>query len=51
MGHFLVPIFFVFAGMQVKLEVLANPAAARRDGALTAVAVAGKLVSGVAAGT
>src|SRR5512137_510524 len=25
LGHFLVPVFFVFTGMQVKLEALADP--------------------------
>jgi Kef-type K+ transport system membrane component KefB len=49
-GHFLVPIFFVLAGMQVKLEVLADPSTLIVAAALTAVAVAGKLLSGIAAG-
>ena len=49
-GHFLVPIFFLFAGMQVNLAVLANPSTVVLAVALTAVAVAGKLVSGLAAG-
>jgi Kef-type K+ transport system membrane component KefB len=49
-GHFLVPIFFVFAGMQVKLELLADPALLTLAATLTVVAVAGKLCSGIAAG-
>jgi Kef-type K+ transport system membrane component KefB len=49
-GHFLVPIFFVLAGMQVKLELLADPALLGLAAMLTVVAVTGKLLSGVAAG-
>jgi Kef-type K+ transport system membrane component KefB len=49
-GHFLVPIFFVLAGMQVKLELLADPALLGLTATLTVVAVAGKLLAGVAAG-
>jgi Kef-type K+ transport system membrane component KefB len=49
-GHFLVPIFFVLAGMQVKLELLADPALLALAATLTAVAVAGKLLCGIAAG-
>jgi Kef-type K+ transport system membrane component KefB len=49
-GHFVVPIFFVVAGMQVKLEALADPSILVLAAALTAVAIAGKLVSGLAAG-
>jgi Kef-type K+ transport system membrane component KefB len=49
-GHLLVPIFFVVAGMQVNLEALASPGVLGLALALTAVAVAGKLVSGMAAG-
>ncbi len=50
-GHFLVPIFFVLAGMQVNLEVLDDPSTVALAAALTAVAIAGKLVSGLAAGS
>jgi Kef-type K+ transport system membrane component KefB len=49
-GHFVVPIFFVLAGMQVKLDVLTNPKILALAAALTLVAIAGKLVSGIAAG-
>jgi len=49
-GHFLVPIFFVAAGMQVKLEALADPSILVLAATLTAVAIAGKLVAGLAAG-
>ena len=49
-GHFVVPIFFVLAGMQVNLEVLADPSMLAVAAALTVAAVAGKLVSGLAAG-
>ncbi len=50
LGHFLVPVFFVFTGMQVKLEALADPAVIGVALALTVAAVAGKVVSGIAAG-
>jgi Kef-type K+ transport system membrane component KefB len=50
-GHFVVPIFFVLAGMQVKLDVLANPKILALAAVLTLVAIAGKLVSGIAAGS
>jgi Kef-type K+ transport system membrane component KefB len=49
-GHFLVPFFFVVTGMQVKLDLLANLHAVVIALALTAAAVVGKLVSGLAAG-
>jgi len=49
-GHFLVPFFFVVTGMQVKLELLVNLHAVAIAIALTAAAVLGKLVSGLAAG-
>lgn len=49
-GHFLVPFFFVVTGMQVKLDLLANLHAVAIAIALTAAAVLGKLVSGLAAG-
>jgi Kef-type K+ transport system membrane component KefB len=49
-GHFVVPIFFVVAGMQVKLDLLADPRVLALGIALTAVAIAGKLVAGLAAG-
>jgi Kef-type K+ transport system membrane component KefB len=49
-GHFLVPFFFVVTGMQVKLDLLVNLHAVAIAIALTAAAVLGKLVSGLAAG-
>ena len=49
-GHLVVPIFFVLAGMQVKLDALASPQILGLAAALTVVAVVGKLVSGIAAG-
>lgn len=50
LGLFLVPFFFVLTGMQVKLDLLANGHAVAVALGLTAVAVAGKVVSGLAAG-
>lgn len=49
-GHFFVPLFFIFTGMQVKLEVFFNPTVLLTALAITALAFAGKIVSGVAAG-
>ena len=49
-GHFLVPVFFVLAGMQVKLEVFLDPKLVAVALALTLAAIAGKLVCGLAAG-
>jgi Kef-type K+ transport system membrane component KefB len=50
LGLFLVPFFFVITGMQVKLDLLADPRAVLIALGLTAVAVAGKVVAGLAAG-
>lgn len=50
LGHFLVPIFFVYTGTQVSLSVLADPRTLWLSLAVTAIALAGKLVSGLAAG-
>lgn len=50
LGHFLVPFFFVMTGMHVKLDLLANRHALLIALGLTAVAVAGKVVAGLAAG-
>ena len=44
------PVFFVLIGMQVNLELLADPATLLLGAALTAVAIASKLVAGVFAG-
>jgi Kef-type K+ transport system membrane component KefB len=49
-GHLLVPVFFVVAGMQVQIEHLADPKILVLSVALTVAAVAGKLVSGLVAG-
>jgi Kef-type K+ transport system membrane component KefB len=50
LGHFLVPVFFVFTGMQVKLQALADPTVVAVALGITVVAIAGKVVAGVAAG-
>lgn len=50
-GHFFVPLFFVYTGMQVKLDVFFTPAVVITAVGITAAAVAGKLVAGIAAGT
>jgi Kef-type K+ transport system membrane component KefB len=50
LGHFLVPFFFVMTGMHVKLDLLANRHALLIALGLTVVAVAGKVVAGLAAG-
>ncbi len=49
-GHFLVPVFFVVAGMQVRLEHLLDVRLVALALALTVAAVVGKLVAGLAAG-
>ena len=49
-AQFLVPLFFVLAGMNVKLELFADPHLIAVALGLTAAAVFGKLVAGVAAG-
>jgi hypothetical protein len=46
----LVPIFFVTAGLQVRLELLASTEVLIAAGAIAAIAGAGKLLSGAAAG-
>lgn len=50
LGLFLVPFFFVLTGMQVKLDLLADGHAVAVALGLTAAAVAGKVVAGLAAG-
>lgn len=45
-----VPVFFVLMGLQVKLETLFHWRAIELAGILTAIAIAGKLVAGPAAG-
>jgi Kef-type K+ transport system membrane component KefB len=49
-GHLLVPLFFVYTGMQVNLRSLADPTVVVVALAVTALAVAGKLASGAVAG-
>ncbi|MGA8049654.1 MAG: cation:proton antiporter [Burkholderiales bacterium] len=49
-GHLLVPVFFVVAGMHVRLEHLLDAKLVALAGVLTVVAVAGKLVAGAVAG-
>jgi len=49
-GHFLVPLFFVYTGLQVKLDELFNPAILATTLGITIAAIAGKLLSGLAAG-
>lgn len=49
-GYFFVPVFFVLTGMQVDLKTLADPQIVLVALGITAVAVAGKLVAGFAAG-
>jgi Kef-type K+ transport system membrane component KefB len=49
-GYFFVPVFFVLTGMQVDLNTLADPAVLGVGLGITAVAVIGKLVAGLAAG-
>lgn len=50
-AHFLVPIFFVVTGMNVRLETLFDPKVLTVALAVTAVAFVGKYVSGLAAGS
>ncbi len=50
-GHLLVPLFFVFTGMQVNLGVLADPSVVVVALAVTAIAVIGKLAAGAVAGS
>ncbi|MEO8674038.1 MAG: cation:proton antiporter [Casimicrobiaceae bacterium] len=49
-GHMLVPMFFVYTGMQVKLETIANGPILLVGLVITLVAFLSKLVSGIAAG-
>jgi Kef-type K+ transport system membrane component KefB len=50
LGHFLVPLFFIVIGLQVKLETLFDPKILGIALAITVVAFIGKLVAGIAAG-
>ncbi|HYR00255.1 MAG TPA: cation:proton antiporter, partial [Casimicrobiaceae bacterium] len=49
-GHMLVPMFFVYTGMQVTLEAIADGRVLAAGLAITLVAFLSKLVSGLAAG-
>ncbi len=49
-ARFLVPLFFVFTGFKVRLETLLDPAVLGVAAGVTAVAVLGKLASGLGAG-
>lgn len=50
LGHFLVPVFFVYTGMQVKIAALADPRILAVAIGVTVAAIAGKVVAGLAAG-
>ncbi len=50
-GYFFVPVFFVLTGMQVDLQTFADPKILVIGLGVTAVAIAGKLVAGLAAGS
>lgn len=50
-SHLVVPLFFVFAGMQVKLDVFADTGLLLLTLGLTLAAIAGKLACGLGAGT
>jgi len=50
LGHFLVPVFFIIVGLDVRLDVLLNPTILLTALSVTAVAVIGKLLSGFVAG-
>lgn len=49
-AYFLVPLFFVFTGMEVELETLLNPTVLLVALGVTIAAFVGKIVSGLAAG-
>lgn len=49
-GYFFVPVFFVLTGMQVDLQTLADPSILIVGLGVTAAAILGKLVAGLAAG-
>ncbi len=50
LGYVFVPVFFVFTGMQVKLETLVDPKVVLIALGITLVAVVGKLAAGLVAG-
>jgi len=49
-GHFLVPIFFVVAGMHVRIDLFFDPKIVSLALGLTFVAIVGKVIAGSAAG-
>lgn len=49
-GHFLIPIFFVLTGMQVRVEAFFNPQIVLISGVILVVAVLSKVIAGYAAG-
>lgn len=51
LGYFFVPVFFVYTGMQVDLSSLADAGIVLIALGVTVVAFAGKLISGLAAGS
>lgn len=51
LGYVFVPLFFVYTGMQVRLESLFDPKVVLVALGVTAVAIAGKLVAGAVAGS
>jgi Na+:H+ antiporter len=51
LGHFLVPIFFVLTGMQVRIETLFNVRILILATAVSVAAFGGKIVSGLVAGS
>lgn len=50
LGIILIPIFFVLTGMNVSFEALSNPAILLSSLGLAAIAIAGKVTAGLAAG-
>jgi Kef-type K+ transport system membrane component KefB len=50
-GYFFVPVFFVLTGMQVDLNTLADPKVLGIGLGVTAAAIVGKLIAGLAAGS
>lgn len=51
LGHFLVPVFFVYTGMQVNLQALGDVQVLLVAGGITIAAIVGKVVAGAAAGS
>lgn len=49
-GHFLMPIFFIMVGLDVRLDVLFQPSILAIALGVTVIAILGKLVSGIVGG-